>query len=61
MEEFNALLRRMIQNAGETLQEFSAAIDHLTYIAHVNSTQHHISMEGARAFAEGVRNKNRRR
>jgi hypothetical protein len=39
---------------GKILQEFAAAIEYLTYRAHVNSTEH-ISIEEARAFAEGVK------
>jgi hypothetical protein len=53
-EELHAHLRRKFQHAGESTQDFIAAIHHLAHRTYVDSTEQHFSREAARTFADGV-------
>jgi hypothetical protein len=54
-------MRRGVQHAGESLQEFAVAIDHLVHLACVESAEHHVSRETDLAFADVVREGDLRR
>jgi hypothetical protein len=56
-QSFHAQLRRRVQHTEESLQEFSAAIDHLADQAYVNSDEQYTSREAVQPFAKGVRGK----
>lgn len=60
VETFRTQPRRRVQHAGESLQEFAAAMGHLVYCAYVDSTEQHISREVACAFADMVRERDLR-
>jgi hypothetical protein len=54
-EALHAQLKRRAQRVGESLQEFSAVIEHLAHHAHVELPEHCISKEATRAFADRIR------
>jgi hypothetical protein len=54
-EGFHGQLRRMVQHAGESLEESAATIGHLAHCSYVDSTEQHSRKGTALAFTDRLR------